>query len=239
VLFGLFTTAAIWHAKIFSPVGALQFGAAFLIGFFPSLFLGELVSRFQWMQMKRVSSASKTLQEELPLDTILGIDPFIKLRLAEFEIEDVQNLATLNPIQIFVETPYGLYEIIDWIAQAQLILAVGPARTLRLRELNIRTVFDLEVALDNPSMRRRLKFALFNISEDDRNRGEDLGEPSTHRGAPGNTEVELDHKIEMDAMVAIIRDDLHVCRLRQIWDVIRDELVRRPPRMGCGDSQSA
>ena len=118
---------------------AVILGIAFLSGLYPSLGLNVLIDRLpHWLRLKRDVPQAGEISRSFPLDLIDGIDPSIRFRLNQLEIAEVQNLATANPILLYVEAPYGLLEVIDWMAQAQLLAELGPERFLQARSGGIR-----------------------------------------------------------------------------------------------------
>lgn len=220
LLLACFTVAVVRHLLHSSGLlvpEASEFGSgglialAFLIGFFPTLGLNYLIDRFPALQFKRNDPAARSMSRNLPLDMIDGMDAFIRFRLGEMEIEDVQNLATANPILLFVESPYGLLEIVDWVAQAQLITAVGPEKAKKFRDVSIRTIFDLE-----------------QLSHQD-----DLCGIAGGIFFGPNTQIS-DRNAATRTLITTIGRCLHVQRLRQVWNavlsVVTPSTEGRPPR---------
>lgn len=191
--------------------------AAFLIGFIPEFGLRALYRSSKLWLFKREDATLYKSFQATPVEVIDGIDTEIRSRLAELNIVAVQNLATANPIMLFVETPYGIYQSIDWVAQAQLCAAVGPHAVLRLWKLGIRTIFDLEKAVlapgyTTPQLRQAVGLALLADAD-----AETLGRLRAQAG----------EAIDDDTIIALVDnklDDLHVHRLRQITNRIEHRL---------------
>jgi hypothetical protein len=136
---------------------AIVLGIAFLSGLYPTLGLNVLVDRLpHWLRLKRDVAQAGEISRSFPLDLIDGIDPSIRFRLNQLEIAEVQNLATANPILLYIESPYGLIEVIDWMAQAQLLGELGPERFLQARSAGVRDMVAFLELGGSEEGRRRL-----------------------------------------------------------------------------------
>lgn len=204
--------------------------------------------------IKQTDDRFKEWTRVIPLDAIDGIDYFTRFRLEECGISEVQSLATYNPIMLHIETPYGIYQAIDWIAQAQLCCVVGLDRFLLLRQFNVRTIFDLERALKQD---RKLateeqqaidKFdriyaavlfapnnllhgiqitsnAKFLIPGDEAGQVREVDAGEFSRWALSSiTGTAKDASRAIEHLMDWIGDDLHVRRLRRLWNEISGRL---------------
>lgn len=194
-----------------------------------------------------------------PLNALDGIDYATRFRLQESGIYDVQGLATYNPIMLHIETPYGIYQSVDWVAQAQLCHLVGLEKFLILRELQIRTIFDLERAIDfrktgsdvsdspeefdlllagvliapTQNLRDVCNIGGTSLLIVDQRTIRQAANPDEFcrwfRENLGVTTTEV--KARVEHMMGWIADDLHVRRLRRIWQEISDSLGERSKRL--------
>jgi hypothetical protein len=143
-----------------------------------------------------------------------GVDYDVRYRLEEAGIYDVQNLATANPLLLYVETPFGLYQTFDWVLQAQLCLVTEPERFIALKQHNIRTILDLERAVIGTGAPDRYVQMIGAIL---------FSNPATRapiETTPGMLDVE-----SVQHAVMVMLDDLHVHRLRELWRHIYVQLT--------------
>jgi hypothetical protein len=225
VLFGVVTTLIL--ASVASDVNLLGSAvttsalllAAFAVGFVPELGVRTLLRATKLRLFKSEDDSVYNTFSATPVEVIDGIDTEVRSRLSLHNIVSVQNLSTANPIMLFVETPYGVYQIIDWVAQAQLCSALGPKAVIEFWKLGIRTIFDLERALMGASSTRELRHEVGKIIVLARSpeQQERLGL------APASVPSDTADKTVL-ALASILLDDLHIQRLRQIANRIAERL---------------
>lgn len=222
----------------------LWFALAPLFGLLPQsttkFLLMKLQTLFQWVKTSDDSFTEVT--KIISLDIIDGIDFETRFRLEECGIYDVQNLAAYNPIMLHIESPYGIYQVIDWIGQAQLCHILGPEKFLIFREMNIRTIFDLERAIsDRESPPEFDEICLGILFAPTANLKQTMKIAGTkfvimENGAPKEVALDeygkwLQQKISSadkekaaEHVMRWIADDLHVRRLRRLWKEISSSL---------------
>ena len=189
---------------------------AFLLGYFPTFGISWIMDHLRVQHLKRVDPAAYNARYVMPTDMVDGIDMLTKFRLSEAGIYDIQNLATANPVLLYVETPYNLLTILDWMAEAQLMVELGSGVTAKLRPLGIRTIRDVATVMSTPTLEINEEVAK-------------LIWPCIKGGRP-----ETYSKI-----VSLISGKLHVRRLDAFVDALGDIIDGKSSRSGPGQFRAA
>jgi hypothetical protein len=148
----------LWTMQGVSQQTELAF--AFFIGFFPELGLRALRQGLAGV-MRALPIGT---DERFPLRQLDGVTIWVQARFLEEGIEDMQNLATANLVDLMLHTRMPISRLVDWIDQSFLYLRVGNGngRTAKtnqgaddesgdrklLRRYGIRTATDLLNAFD-------------------------------------------------------------------------------------------
>jgi hypothetical protein len=128
-----------------------QFAIAFLIGIFPMVGLQAL----QAIVRVPLKMVLPSLKQKFPLNELDGLNIWYESRLLEEGIEDMQNLATANLVDVMLNTRIPVERLVDWVDQSVLYLHIGDgddkeskkAREI-IRRYGIRTATDLEDAFN-------------------------------------------------------------------------------------------
>jgi hypothetical protein len=192
--------------------------ACFVAGIMPDVALRFIIQRDQLKNFKQEENEIFQAFKITPVEIIDGIDSDIRTRLEDHHIHSTQNLAAANPLMLFVETPYGVYQIMDWVAQAQLCCSVGRDKIIRLWPLGVRTLFDLERLAERSDARNQeLLLEVGRIILGPTLIPNDVVDPAVAASLV-KTSIELR------------LDDPHVQRLRQIYIAVGDRLGSKSRR---------
>lgn len=126
---------------------AQRLALAFIIGVFPSVGWEAIVALIKLPMKALVPS----LRQRYPLSDLDGLNIWYESRLLEEGIEDMQNLATANLVDLMLNTRIPIARLIDWIDQAILYLHLsstegrnGNLNRDKLRQIGVRTATDLD-----------------------------------------------------------------------------------------------
>jgi hypothetical protein len=155
----------------------LQFmiSIAFIIGIMPETWLvifreyTKGFFKFGREIIRKLFNQISLLEEELPLTQLEGINLYSRARLMEEGIENIENLAHHDLIDLILHTRIPVSVLIDWVDQAILYLHTRTNSTAEntsalkiLKSYGIRTATDLEISY-NLAIKRKEEDKFLNI----------------------------------------------------------------------------
>ncbi|MDQ3569038.1 MAG: hypothetical protein M3396_00125 [Actinomycetota bacterium] len=122
---------------------------AFLVGFFPQVGLQAL----QAALAKPLGKLIPSIKANYPLSELEGLNIWYEARLAEEGIEDMQNLASANMVDLLLRSRAPIARLVGWMDQAFLCLCLPRSQSDKrsssrhqLHALGIKYATDLEQA---------------------------------------------------------------------------------------------
>lgn len=82
---------------------------------------------------------------------IEGISLLHRTRLKELGIDNVQNLASANFVELMVQTPFNEEILITWILEAKLVVIFGES-AFKLRDVGITDAASFREVLEDPEV---------------------------------------------------------------------------------------
>jgi hypothetical protein len=119
-------TVAALHAVCFVHAPQLaqaEVAVAFSVGVFPLAGL-EALRRIAASALKH---QLPQVEPDYPLNQLDGLNIWYEARLAEEGVEDMQNLTTMNLVDVILHTRVPVGRLIDWVDQAFLMIHLEPA----------------------------------------------------------------------------------------------------------------
>ncbi len=108
-----------------------ELAVAFVIGFFPLVGLQAL----QRVTSRALGKLVPPVTSEYPLDQLDGFNLWYEARLTEEGVEDMQNLTTMNLVDVILHTRVPPGRLVDWTDQAFLLLHLEQAGRNELTDL--------------------------------------------------------------------------------------------------------
>jgi len=111
--------------------GRAEVAVAFVIGFFPLVGLQAL----QRVTSRALRRFVPPVTSDYPLDQLDGFNLWYEARLTEEGVEDMQNLTTMNLVDVILHTRVPPGRLVDWTDQAFLLTHLERADRAELNQL--------------------------------------------------------------------------------------------------------
>lgn len=96
---------------------------AFIIGAFPPIAWQLITAAFKKITFSELILPS--LKTDMPIRDLDGLTIWHEVKLEEEDIENIQNMATANMVDLILNTRYPVNRLVDWVDQAILYTQLG------------------------------------------------------------------------------------------------------------------